>query len=233
MSVFLDMEPVEKYALDRQELSKYFGLVEVKNSSVWAWLTNRLQFKEDKFLYHPGKNYLLILNLTQSGKILGAQKRLFKGYNRFESYKLSKLYNLMNKTFDVTKEQLDFLDTISMIFNICLLDFSKNITLFEGGMDAFLFKNSIANTGANKKLPIDLNVRYFYDSDETGKKRALQHLEQKDEVFLWDKFLRDIGAPYKLKYDWNDILIWAKKEDVKLPLIDNYFSSDPLDIIDI
>jgi len=233
MSVFLDMEHVEKYAIDRQEFLQHFGLIEVKDSPVWSWLTKRLQFKQDKFLYHPLKNYLLILNLTQSGKILGTQKRLFKGYNRFESYKLSKIYDLMNKPLDINEEQLNFLDTLSMIFNICLLDFNKPITLFEGAMDAFLFKNSIANTGANKELPIDINCRYWYDNDETGKKKTLQHLEQKDEVFLWDKFLNEIGAPYRLKWDWNDIVIWSKKEGIKLPLMDNYFSSDPLDIIDI
>jgi len=233
MSVFLNMEHIEKYAIDRQEFLQKFKLVEVKDTPVWSWLTNRLQFKQDKFLYNVDKNYLLILNLTQSGKILGAQKRLFKGYNRFETYKLSKLYNLMNKPIDVNDEQLDFLDTLSMIFNICLITFNNPVTLFEGAMDSFLFKNSIANTGANKELPIEIPIRYFYDNDETGKKRALEHLERQDEVFLWDKFLRDINAPYRPKWDWNDIIIYAKKESINFPLIDNYFSSDPLDIIDI
>jgi len=233
MSIFLDMEHIEKYAIDRQEFLQHFGLVEVKDSPVWSWLTNRVQYREDKFLYHIDKNYLLILNLTQSGKILGAQKRLFKGYNRFESYKLSKLYDMMKKPFEVNEEQKEFLDTLSMIFNICLLNFNKPVSLFEGPMDAFLFKNSIANTGANKELPIEIPVRYWYDSDETGKRKALQHLEKGDEVFLWDKFIRDIGMPYRIKYDWNDVLIWSKQNDIKIPLVDNFFSSDPLDIIDI
>ena len=233
MSIFLDMEHVEKYAIDRQEFLQQFGLVEVKDTPVWSWLKNRHQFKEDKFLYHPQRNYLLILNLTQSGKILGCQKRLFKGANRFESYKLSKMYEMMNRNFEVNDEQKEFLDTLSMIFNICLLNFNLPVTLFEGPMDAFLFKNSIANTGANKELPIDLPVRYWYDSDETGKNKALQHLERKDEVFLWDKFIREIGLPFRMKWDWNDVVSWAKKEGIKFPLIDNYFSSDPLDIIDI
>jgi len=233
MSIFLDMEHVEKYAIDRQEFLQQFGLVEVKDTPVWSWLTNRLQYKEDKFLYNRDKNYLFILNLTQSGKILGAQKRLFKGVNRFETYKLSKLYDIMKKPLEVNDEQKEFLDTLSMIFNICLLNFNHPVTLFEGPMDAFLFKNSIANTGANKELPIELPVRYWYDSDETGKRKALQHLDQKDEVFLWDKFIREIGLPFRMKWDWNDCLNWAKDNKIKLPLMDNYFSGDPLDIIDI
>ncbi len=233
MSVFLDMEHVEKYAIDRQEFLRQFGLVEVKDSPVWSWLTARLQYQEEKFLYNPHKNYLLILNLTQKGKILGAQKRLFKGHNRFESYKLSKLYTMLNKEFEVNEEQMNFLDTLSMVFNVCLLDFSKPITLFEGPMDAFLFKNSIANTGANKELPIEIPVRYWYDSDETGKRKSLQHLERNDEVFLWDKFIRDVGLPFRKKFDWNDVLKWSKETGTKIPYVDTYFSADPLDIIDI
>ncbi len=233
MSIMIDMDNLDKYAIDRTELLDYFGLTEVKDSPVWSWLTNRLQFNNEKFLYSPKKNYLAILNLTPSGKILGLQKRKFKGANRFESYKLSKLYSLMKKPLLANKEQIDYLDTLSMIFNICLVNVSKDITLFEGPMDAFLFKNSIANTGANKELPIEILTRYFYDSDPTGKKKSFQHIDQKDEVFLWDKLIRDLGMPYRKKWDMNDLLIWIKENNLKLPLLDNYFSSEPLDAIDI
>ena len=233
MSSLLDMDHIDKYAIDRQELLNYLGLVEVKDSPVWSWLKNRYQFDHTKFLYHPNKNYLLILNLTQSGKILGVQKRTFSGNNRFETYKLSKLYEIMRKNLEVDEEQKEYLDTLSMIFNICLINFNKPITLFEGPMDAFLFKNSIANTGANKELSVDIPIRYWYDSDETGKRKSLQHLEQGHEVFLWYKFQTEVGFPHKNKWDWNDIIIWAKKNGKELPLIDSYFSAEPLDIIDI
>jgi hypothetical protein len=233
MSVFLDMEHIEKYAIDRKEFLQQFGLVEVKDTPVWSWLTNRVQYREEKFLYNTEKNYLLILNLTQSGKILGAQKRLFKGYNRFESYKLSKLYEMMKKPFDVNEEQKEFLDTLSMIFNICLLNFNQKVTLFEGPMDAFLFKNSIANTGANKQLPIDIPVRYFFDSDDTGNKQAIKKINKEEEIFLWNKFLRDAKIPYRNKWDFNDILLYAKQNNIKLPNFELYFSNDSLDIIDL
>jgi hypothetical protein len=233
MSMFFDMEHLDKYAIDRQEFLRYFGLVEVKDSPVWSWLTKRLQYQEDKFLYNPVKNYILILNLTQTGKILGAQKRLFKGANRFETYKMSKLYTLMNKELEASEEQIDYLDTVSMVFNICLINFSKTISLFEGPMDAFLFKNSIANTGANKELPIEIPVRYFYDSDETGKRKSFEHIEKSEEVFLWDKFLREHNFPFRMKWDFNDVLIYARNNGIKLHLIDNYFSGEPLDAIDI
>jgi predicted RNA-binding Zn-ribbon protein involved in translation (DUF1610 family) len=233
MSVFLDMDKLDKYAIDRQELLRHFGLVEAKDSPVRSWLFNRHQKNLDKFLYNPDKNYILILNLTQSGKILGAQKRVFKGENRFQTFKLSKLYELMNKKLDVDNEKKEYLDTLSMIFNICLINFNHPVTLFEGPMDAFLFKNAIANTGANKELPIDLPVRYLYDCDETGKKKAIEHLNNQHEVFLWGKFQQAMGFPYKSKWDWNDFIIWSYKNKIKIPLVDSYFSRDPLDIIDI
>lgn len=233
MSIFMDMENLDKFAIDRQELINRFGLVEVKGTPVWSWLNNRLQYDESKFLYSPNKNYLLILNLTKTGKILGAQKRLFKGVNRFETYKLTKLYSELDKELICDDEEINYLDTISMIFNICLINFAKPVTLFEGPMDAFLFKNSIANTGANKEIPIDIPLRYFYDSDETGRKKSFQHLNTNEEVFLWEKLKYDINFPYRKKWDLNDILIYLKTNNINVPLFDNYFSSDPLDAIDI
>jgi hypothetical protein len=234
MSILLDMEHLDKYAIDRQKFIKHFELVEVKNSSVWPWLTNRLQYQTEKYLYNPMKNYLFILNLTQSGKILGTQKRKFSTYNRFETYKLSKLYELMEIPLEeIDDEQKNYLDMLSMIFNICLINFNKTVTLFEGPMDAFLFKNSIANTGANKELPIDIPVRYFYDSDETGKKKSLKYIDQKQEVFLWDRLINQMELPHKNKWDFNDLLIYIKKNNMKTPLFDYYFSRDPLDAIDI
>lgn len=233
MSALLDMDYLDKYAIDRQELKNTFNLIEVKNSPIWPWLTNRYQFKEDKFLYNKNKNYLLILNLTQSGKILGVQKRIFKNNNRFETYKLSKLYELMKKSMGVDDNKKNYLDALSMIFNICLIDFSKNITLFEGPMDSFLYKNSIANTGANKEMPIELPVQYLYDYDKTGREKSLIHLNKNQKVFLWEKFINDFNLPYRNKWDWNDVIIWFKKNKLKLPFMDNYFSDDPLDAIDI
>ena len=233
MSLLLDTISIDKYAIDKIEFLNYFKLVEVKDSNIWKWLTNRLQFNQEKFLYNPLKNYLFILNLTQSGKILGVQKRLFIGYNRFKTYKLSMLYELMNKKLDVNEEQLDYLDTLSMIFNICLLNFNKKITLFEGPMDSFLYKNSIANTGANKSLPIDIPVQYFFDDDQTGRKRSLEHIDKNESVFLWDKFKRENGLPFRNKFDLNDVLIWSKENNINLPSLDLYFSNDPLDSIDI
>jgi hypothetical protein len=140
----------------------------------------------------------------------------------------------MNKNItEIPEKVIDELDAISQVFNICLLNYSKPIILLEGPMDAFLLKNAIANAGANKNFLFDLPIKYLYDKDMTGVKKSIEHINKGDEVFLWERFLKDINAPEKKKWDVNDIMIWAKNNNIKLPNVLNYFSNNELDIIDI
>jgi hypothetical protein len=228
ISLLLDVETIEGYAIDRLEIKNKFGLVEVKESPAWSWLTKRLQFTPERFLYSPSKKYILILNLTPSGKIIGSQKRLFYGDNKYLTFGASKLYELTGRG-KVTDE----IDLISQLFGIMQINFAHPITIFEGPFDSFLFKNSIANTGANKKFPLDIPVRYWFDDDKTGNEKSLKILEEGKTVFLWEKFRRDCNLPYRKKWDLNDVMLWAKKENVRLPMFDQYFSNDILDMIDL
>ncbi len=230
MSVFLDMQTIENVAIDREEFRKYFDYLEVKDSRIYNWLKNRLQYDVSKFMYSEKLNHLIILNLTKSGRILGMQKRTFQGPNRYLTYKISKIYELMNKDPNILSDEID---ALSQIFNICLLDYSKPIILCEGPLDSFLLKNAIANAGANKSFPFDLPLKYFYDNDETGIKKSLEKINNNEQVFLWNKFLNDVNVPFKKKWDVNDILIWSRENNVKLPSFDLYFSNDSLDSIDI
>jgi hypothetical protein len=42
-----------------------------------------------------------------------------------------------------------------------------------------------------------------------------------------------MNLPYRKKWDLNDLMIWLKENNMRTPLFDNYFSNDPLDIIDL
>lgn len=230
ISIFMDNN-IDEYALVRQEFSKYFGLSEVKDSPVWPWLKSRLQYDTSKFLYNKFHNYLVILNLTPSGKILGVQKRNFKGQNKYLTYKLSRLYELMKKDAKIIPDKID---DISQLFNICLVNFSKEVTLFEGPLDSFLYKNSIANTGANKALIMDIPLlQYFFDDDKTGKNKSIENINKGEKVFLWDKIKRDYQLPNRSKWDLNDLLIYLKENNINIPNFANYFSGDSFDLIDI
>jgi len=228
ISLLMDIETIEKYAIDRSKLKNNFNLIEVKESSIWPWLKKRLQYTTDKFLFNPSENYLLILNLTPSGKIIGSQKRLFKGFNKYLTFSASKLHELIDK-----EEVPEEVDIISQIFGILQINLSLPIILLEGPFDSFLINNSIANAGANKQFNIELPVKYLYDKDKTGVKKSIEHINKGDDVFLWEKFLNNLDAPYRKKWDINDIFVWAKNNNKKIPNILNYFSKDPLDIIDI
>jgi hypothetical protein len=230
ISLLLDIKAIEDYSIDREEIKNKFNLIEAKGSIIWSWLNNRLQFDEKKYLYSPLKNYILIFNFSPSGKILGFQKRNFgKFQTKYLTYNLSLIYGMLGKTEKVPEE----IDSLSQLFGICFLDFNRSIILLEGPLDSFLIRNSIANGGANKNLPIDIPVKYLYDKDPTGIKKSIQHINNGEDVFLWEKFLRDINAPYRKKWDITDIYIWAKENNIRLPNILNYFSKEPLDIVDI
>lgn len=229
ISILMDINAIEGYAIDRQELKTNLGLIEAKESQIWSWLNKRLHFNEKKFLYNSLENYLVILNLTPSGKILGFQKRPFKGTSKYLTYSLPGIYELLKKEEIIPDE----IDTLSQLFDVCLINFNQQITVFEGPMDSFLFRNSIANGGANKQFPIDIPRRYFYDDDETGRKNALKRINEGYPIFLWSKFRNEYGLPFKDKWDLNDAILWLKKESIPLPMWDKYFSNDPMDIIDL
>jgi len=230
LSIFIDMDKIENFAINREEFLKKFGLVEVKNSSVWPWLTNRLQYDTSKFMYNPAENYLIVLNLTPKGNILGVQKRNFKGPNKYLTYKLSNLYNLIKRDKTSIPEEIDML---SQIFNVCIVNYSRPVTLFEGPLDSFLFKNSISSTGVHKNLKIEIPIRHWYDDDKDGRQKSIEKINEGESVFLWNKFRNDFSLPYRAKWDLNDALIWLKDNGIKPPNFNEYFSNDKLDIIDI
>jgi len=230
ISILMDVQTIEKYAIDRQEIKKKFNFVEVAETPVLSWLKRRLQYDENRFLYNIGENYLAILNLTTEGKVLGFQRRNFeKRTEKYMTYNLRKIYQLMNNEEEIPEE----VDILSLLYKITEVNFNRPVTLFEGAFDAFLFPNSVANTGAGKGFPFDMPLRYFFDKDQTGIKKSIEKIENEEEVFLWDKFLRDFSVPYRKKWDLNDILLWGRENNVKFSSFESYFSNDPLDAIDI
>jgi len=230
ISILMDAQTIEGFAIDREELKKRFSLIEVAESSILPWLKRRLQYDEERFLYNPKENYVAILNLTVERKILGFQRRNFEKYlEKYMTYNLRKIYEMMG----IEKEIPEEVDVLSLIYRIVEVDFNRPINLFEGPFDAFLLPNSVANTGANKGFPIEIPLRYFFDDDKTGRDRALEKINEGEQVFLWTKFKQENGLPFRKKWDLNDALIWFKENNKRAPLFDQYFSSDPLDSIDI
>ncbi|MEG1363729.1 MAG: hypothetical protein RSC92_04800, partial [Clostridia bacterium] len=198
-SCLYDMDAIESFSIDRETFKKFYSLVEVNNTKAFYYLINRLQFNYNKFLYDKKKDELVILNLTQQNNIIGCQRRpLYKSENaKYRTYKLSKLYEEMSLN---TQEIPEEIEAISTVFNICLINYSMPISAFEGPLDSFLFKNSIAITGLSKKLVLDIPVRYFLDSDKDAVKKSIDLINKGESVFLWKKFLSENNFPKRKKW---------------------------------
>lgn len=230
VNYFYDLDELETYAVPRDVLKNRLGLVECsENNAGHTYLVSRLQFDFSKFLYAPSVNKLFVLNLTPSGSILGLQVRRFDGRGpKYKTYSAQKIHEYILKD-SVTVP--DSVDTISMLFNLLLVDYSKPVTVTEGPMDSFVLKNAIALCGAGKNIDLPFECRYLFDCDKTGKQHAIDKLNQGDSVFMWDVYLTEAGLPFKSKWDINDVVIYAYKNKVNLPSIDGFFTSDILDLI--
>ena len=229
-----DTDLINRYAIDREYFKAKFGLEETNiNNSAHFYLINRRQFDFNKFLYQPKYNLLFLLNLTKDNKILGLQvSHLNKGYKgpKYKTYKLSKIYS------DILKEEKEIpveVDALSMIFNILSVDYNKPVTVVEGPMDSFLIKNCIATCGAGKHINFAFRLRYLFDDDKTGRKHAIEKLEEGYEVFMWDKLKADINLPRKDKWDINDLVIYCNDKKIQIPNLEKYYSNDSLDLLDI
>lgn len=231
---FYDIESIEKYAIDRELFKKNFSLEECfLYNEAYVYLNSRMQRSFEKFLYSPHYKLLFILNLTPNGKIFGMQVRhLDKSYKgpKYKTYNLSKIYSTFLHNNVVVPD--DF-DSLSMIFNILLVNCDEPVTVLEGPMDSFLVDNAIALCGAGKHMVFPFRCRYMFDDDETGRKHAMEYIVKGGEVFLWEKYRRKNKVPSRKKWDMNDIILWATANGVTLTNIDECFSKDALDIMDI
>ena len=231
ISILINPELIEEYAIDREELKSKLNFTEVKqHPTILFWLKNRLQYDEERFLYNLKDDYLVVLNQTKTGKILGFQKRNFrKGYDKYKTFNIRKIYELI----DIQKEIPEDVNVISQLYRIFELRFDKPIILFEGPLDAYLYPNAIASAGAHKQFPLEIPLWYFYDDDKVGRKKAIEKLNNNEYVFLWSKLKNDLNLPYREKWDLNDLKLYLWKENINTPNLENYFSRDPLDIINI
>lgn len=235
----LDTDIIDKYSLDKSEVLKLFNWKRVEDSKGEYYLNFRLITNKNSFAYDPKYNSIIILNLNKNNKIIGLQIRPIiksKKTPRFFTFNLTKIYEkikpeLLSKFSVSERKHIDAINSISSIFNIFQVDFNKELTIFEGPFDAMMFNNSVATSGATKKIPINIEkIRYWYDNDKTGWEKSFCHLKNNESVFLWSKYWNDLGFELKIK-DLNELIIYSKKNDIKILNFENYFSNNELDAI--
>ena len=232
ISNIYDNDLIESLSIDRDVFRTKLNLVECTQPCVGMdYLINRLQYDFSKFMYSPTFNKLFIFNLTQSGKIFGMQVRSFSNKSaKYKTYGLQKIHDII---FNDGVTIPDEINELSMIFNILLIDYNKYVTVTEGPMDSFLVRNSIALCGAGKHVEFPFMVRYLFDDDKPGREHAVEKLQEGYPVFMWENYRKGLGMPARRKTDMNDVVIWCKKNNVKVLPIDDYFSENEFDLINI
>jgi hypothetical protein len=224
-----DVENLKKWSIERLEIEEKFNLVPLDRTKIFVYLKKRLQPDLTRFSWNQEKEQLYIFHLIpETTRVLGYQIRNFVSTPKYMTYKLSRIYEELDKDYG---EEVLALDDISTTFGILQLDISKPVTVFEGPLDSFLYKNSIATCSSNIDSPLEVStLRYFYDFDKAGRQAALEKLNVGIPVFLWKKLFKEMGIDEPLKkMDLNDLLILSKRKNFRLPKLSDFFSNDKYD----
>jgi len=233
-----------------------------KGSQVHNYLTKRYIFdftniyqgiyrkkKNGKTYYST--NVLISLNRTQD-KIVGFQLRNLESEKNKRFYKIvefDEIYNFMNS------EKIDEIEAISYnklshFYSILSTNFDDDVIIFEGFLDSLFapLGSSIGLIGANSTNDIlkfllnadeNLKLKFFFDNDKKGRKKAIELIEKGYSVFLWKKLFEDLSkgkdkqaanAIYNKISDLNELVKLSKNPNIYKKLkLNNYFSKDEFD----
>jgi hypothetical protein len=233
-SYFVDTD-FNSILIDRNDFCRSLNLVDVDKSKILTYVKRRHQKPDSKFAWDGKKERLFLFNLTPDNKILGLQVRnmnSIKGSSKYLTYRLSGIYS---KLLGVQDESIigkaQKIDPISHVFGIGSLDFGKEITIFEGPMDSWLWANSVGLCSIENVFPFSTSgIRYWYDWDNAGISKSMELLGEGKTVFNWGKFLEEHSIRKDKKWDLNDLVIHLRTTGKKIKRFDNYFTKDVLDL---
>lgn len=229
-SYLFDVEKLMSLAIDRNMIEEKLNLKRIDKSSISTYLLKRLQPRLEIFSWNQDREQLYIFHMIpNTNKVLGFQIRNFKSQPKYMTYRLSRIYEILGKE---PPSEVEEVDPMSTTFGILEANLSIPVTVFEGPLDSFLYKNSVATCSTNIDFPVDLStLRYFYDYDKAGRDASIKRLKEGKPVFLWKKFFKEanIDEPTNKKMDLTDLVIFAKRKGISLPRLSNYFSNDKYD----
>lgn len=228
-------------SISTKEFAKTLSLSKLKPNTVpYKFVKARfLLQRSNHFLYSEKTNQLYILNLTKNDKVIGYQIRNFeKDRAKYVSYTLEKMYSELGKEIPSKyKDGMEKANSLSIYFNVMIVDLSRTFTIFEGPTDALLYpSNSLALSGINKnsdmfdEIP---NARYMFDNDAIGRRTMEAKLKKKKQVFMWKKFIKDYKLNRRIK-DFNDLIRECYfNKNTAYKNMDKYFTTSPYDILNI
>ena len=239
----------------RVELMEWFKFKEVEpGDPAFFYLKNRLLASQmNRFMYSPKDKRIVVLNVAPNDKVIGFQTRSIdkRSNSRYLTYDLEKMYQEIQREIALTDEELIGVKKLSTLFGVMTVDFEREVTMFEGPIDAMFMQNSIGlATAGRSTLEFDEipTIRYMFDNDTTGKKKMMEKIRRGKQIFTWEKFFKDtkidkdcedflqkLNKDERDKYpkqigDLNDLVIasWLTKNKC-LAQIQKYFTNSRLD----
>jgi hypothetical protein len=191
------------------------------------------------------ESVIIILN-RRGNKLLGFQLRNLKDDKTkriYKEYEFEYLYNYKNTTDSLDELESISYNKLSHLFNILNVDFNQPINAFEGYLDSVFFPNSISLIGLDTNIDLiqndNLELRFVFDNDEPGLRKAKKMLEQGKSVFLWRKLIDDLAKGDYVYLntlnnikDMNQLVILLNNPNIYFDLnLENYFSRDRFDMI--
>lgn len=238
---FYLFQKINEIAVTKAELFSALGLYSINQDTrrAYPYLQSRLlTHRLENFGFNPKKQTLYIFNYnSDKTKVIGYQTRyLGESSAKYLSYNLFKIREKLNlPPIEMSENEKDSINRISMLFGIMQLDLSRVFTIFEGPIDSMFMKNSLALTGVSKTTfnfdELD-SVRYMLDNDYEGKRKMTEKLKMGKKVFMWRKFIEENRlSRHKIK-DLNDLVRVAYKEKREvLREINLYFTDNSKDLI--
>ncbi len=221
-------DDVLEHAIDRTFLIESLHLTEISEYPKGAgYLRSRCQYDNHHFAWDVRRNRLYIFNLDGLGeKVLGYQVRTFRNSGpKYLTYEMSAMYRELGMTLD--DEVAKRLDPLSTSFGCLTVNLNERITIFEGPLDSFLMRNSIALCSLNRKPPfMTQDMRFLFDYDNVAREKSREYLKSGMTVFMWKKFLEDNIPEWliKSKVDFTDVNIYAMNHNLKFDY-DSYFTN--------
>lgn len=261
---FLLNNEANKKLLSFSDIVWKFSLTPCKDadpkSRVGTYVRNRhligLPMFEKTCYFDSSQNKIFLFNLDlKSDRLIGFSMRKIddsapglryniKDYKDFQKTGLAK---------GLSEEYINEIIQINNYYNVLNLDFSEDITVTEGQIDAMFIRNCVATTGVSKSrnilesLTTKNKTRVLFDNDGAGLKASIDLLRKGYRVFQWANVIdylkktypKDIYTIRKHIKDINDLYSFIKLRDTSLnyekfnDFIDHYFSDSIFDLLSL
>lgn len=252
-----------KYLINYDDIvskSNLFKLYDISDitpgSTVHKYLTKRkisehqyMNIKQAKYRITDKwtEDVMISFNMSRN-KVLGFQIRNLNDDRNKRIYKIfshSEIIETIYPEIEIDDIEKIGYNKLSYLYNILNIDWTRYVTVFEGYIDSLFFPNSIGCVGTNTDTSliknIDCDLRFFYDYDKTGIKKAKDTINNYP-VFLWELFFESWSKKTKEPYknlnimrntivDLNDVV--KKTSKYRELNMESFFSRDSFDKIHI